>query len=596
MKAKEIAINPRKPFPIERETLVDLLRWRAVEKSQKVAYTFLLDGETEASHLTYTQLDLKARMIAFWLQEQGLSGQRALLLYPPGLEFICGFFGCLYAGVIAIPAYPPKPNRSMVRLEAILKDSQPAVILTKRSLLAKIEHQLIYKPKLMDLCWLATDNFTDDLASNWQAPDIAGDSLAFLQYTSGSTGKPKGVMVSHKNLLRNSADLDQGWDQHDDSIIVTWLPTFHDMGLIYGAIQPLYKGIPCYMMSPIHFLQRPWRWLQAISRYKGTHSGAPNFAYDLCVRKISLEQRQTLDLSSWRMALNGAEPVKAEVLYRFAEAFEPCGFNLKAFCPGYGLAEATLKVTATRTKDLPTFCKVKTEALGQNRVVEVTDDSQEGQILVGCGQTEIDTKILIVNPETCTPCLPDQIGEIWVSGSTVAQGYWQRQQETEETFHAYLADTNQGPFLRTGDLGFWKNGHLFVTGRLKDVIIIRGSNYYPQDIELKVQQSHPALRPDAGAAFGIEVKGEEKLVIVQEVERTYLRRLDLDAIAKAIYQGIKDQYELQVQAIALIKTGSIAKTSSGKIQRSQCRKQFLNQTLDLVGLVGGEKTNGPFSK
>jgi len=407
--------------------------------------------------------------------------------------------------------------------------------------------------------------------------------LAFLQYTSGSTGTPKGVMVSHGNLLFNSADIDRGCEYTSESVVVTWLPTFHDMGLIYGVIQPLYKGIPCYMMAPTSFLQQPIRWLEAISRYKATHSCAPNFAYQLCVDKVTREQLATLDLSSWCIAFNGAEPVRADVLKRFAEVLKPCGFNLRTFCPAYGLAEATLKVTATRAKDLPTFYTVQSEALRQNRVVEAQEQEPGSLTLVGCGYTEIDTKIAIVHPESLATCPPGEVGEIWVSGSTVAQGYWMRDQASEQTFGAHLANAGEEPFLRTGDLGFLLDGELFVTGRIKDMIIIRGQNHYPQDIELTVQKSHSALRPNCGAAFSVEVEGVERLVIAQEVERSYLRQLDVDEVVKAIRQAVSEQHQLQVYAVVLLKTASIPKTSSGKIQRHACRDGFLNGSLDVVG-------------
>ncbi|NEU79520.1 non-ribosomal peptide synthetase [Nostoc sp. UIC 10630] len=564
-------------------TLVDLLRKRALQQQSQVGYTFLIDGETQEVNLTYEVLDQKARSLAAKLQSMKASGERALLLYPPGLEFIVAFFGCLYAGVTAVPVYPPRHNQHMVRLQAIVKDAQASFVLTTTSVLTNIEHSLKQEPELTALHYIDTENLTNNFALSWQPLKINSDTLAFLQYTSGSTGTPKGVMVSHGNLLSNSTDLDKGWDHTSESAIVTWLPTFHDMGLIYGVIQPLYKGIPCYMMAPTSFLVRPMRWLEAISRYKATHSGAPNFAYQLCVDKVTREQLATLDLSSWRMALNGAEPVRADVLKRFAELFSSCGFNLRTFCPGYGLAEATLKVTATRAKDLPTFYTVESEALRQNRVVEAQEQEPESLTLVGCGYSEIDTKIVIVHPESLTTCPPGEVGEIWVSGTTVAQGYWMRDQATEQTFQAYLVDTGVGPFLRTGDLGFLLNGELFVTGRIKDVIIIRGQNHYPQDIELTVQKSHSALRPNCGAAFSVEVEGVERLVIAQEVERSYLRQIDVDEVVRAIRQAVSEQHQLQVYAIVLLKTASIPKTSSGKIQRLACRDGFLNGNLDVVG-------------
>jgi acyl-CoA synthetase (AMP-forming)/AMP-acid ligase II len=564
-------------------TLVELLRYRASNQPERIAYIFLRDGETEEARLTYGELDQNARAIAAHLQSLDAQGERGLLLYPPGLEFISAFFGCLYAGVVAIPAYPPRRNQNLFRLQAIIADSQARFTFTNAALFSSLENQLTKDPELAAMKWVVTDEIDHRLSEDWQEPTLEKNSLAFLQYTSGSTGTPKGVMVSHYNLLINSADLDRGWGHDQDSVMVTWLPTFHDMGLIYGVIQPLYKGFLCYMISPASFMERPLRWLQAISDKKATHSAAPNFAYDLCVRKIPPEKRASLDLSRWRMALNGAEPVRAEVLEKFAEAFQVSGFKATALCPGYGLAEATLKVTAVAYNSPPYFYRVQANALEKNQIIAATETDTNVQTLVGCGWTTIDTKIVIVDPETLKPSLPEIVGEIWVSGATIAQGYWGKPQETQETFQAYLADTGAGPFLRTGDLGFIKDGELFVTGRLKEVILIRGRNNYPQDIELTVQNSHPALRPSCGAAFTVEVKEEERLVVVQEVERTWLRKIDTDEVKRAIRKAVVQEYDLQVYAIALIRTGSLPKTSSGKIQRRSCRAKFLEGSLEIVG-------------
>jgi acyl-CoA synthetase (AMP-forming)/AMP-acid ligase II len=562
----------------EYATLVDLLVDRALHQPDRRVYTFLKDGEVEAESLTYQDLDRQARAIALKLQSSEAAGQRALLLYPPGLEFIAAFFGCLYAGVVAVPANPPRPNQSISRLQAIVEDAEATFALTTDSVLTNLQSWLVQNPDLAQLNWLVSDRISNDLIALWQKPIVNSDTLAFLQYTSGSTGTPKGVMVSHGNLLQTSLDLDLGWKHTKDSVIVTWLPTFHDLGLIYGVIQPLYKGCSCYMMSPVSFLLKPVRWLEAITRYKATHSAAPNFAYDLCVRKISSEQQKRLDLSSWQMALNGAEPVKPESLKQFANAFKPCGFELAAFCPGYGLAEATLKVTAVRRQDVPFFYQVQKDALRQNRAID-SESRENVQTLVGCGRSEIGTKIIIVNPDSLKKCQPEEIGEIWVSGSSVAQGYWRRSEETKQTFQAYLAGTSDGPWLRTGDLGFIKNDQLFVTGRLKDAIVIQGRNQYPQDIEMTVQKSHSAMRPGCGAAFTVEVKDEERLVVVQEVERSYLRKLNCNEVIEHIRQVVAAEHDLRVYATVLVKPGTIPKTSSGKIQRQACRSKFLNQTL-----------------
>jgi acyl-CoA synthetase (AMP-forming)/AMP-acid ligase II len=564
-------------------TLVELLRYRASTQPERIAYIFLRNGETEEARLTYGELDQNARAIAAHLQSLEAKGERGLLLYPPGLDFISAFFGCLYAEVVAIPAYPPRRNQNLFRLQAIIADSQARFTFTNAALFPTLENQWAKDSELAEMQWVVTDEIDHHLSANWQEPTLEKNTLAFLQYTSGSTGTPKGVMVSHHNLLINSAFIDHVWGHDQDSVMVTWLPTFHDMGLIYGVIQPLYKGFLCYMMAPANFVERPLRWLQALSDKKATHSAAPNFAYDLCVRKIPPEKRATLDLSHWRMTLNGSEPVRAEVLKKFAEAFQVSGFKATALCPGYGLAEATLVVTAVSYDSPSYFYPVQANALEKNKIVGATETDSNVQTLVGCGWTTIDTQIVIVNPETLKPCSPEIVGEIWVSGSTIAQGYWGKPQETQETFQSYLADTGAGPFLRTGDLGFIKDGELFVTGRLKEIILIRGRNNYPQDIEYTVQNSHPALRPSCGAAFTVEVKGEERLVVVQEVERTWLRKVDIDEVKRAIRKAVVQEYDLQVYAIALIRTGSLPKTSSGKIQRRGCRAKFLEGSLEILG-------------
>lgn len=566
-------------------TLVDLLRYRALHQPDKRGYTFLTHGETPSTHLTYQELDRLARAIAAELQRQNAAGERALLLYPPGLEFIAAFFGCLYAGVVAVPAYPPRPNQKMSRLQAIVENAQARFALTITSLLANIERLLTQNPLLEPITWLTTDTIVSDLASDWQEPSCDKNTLAFLQYTSGSTGDPKGVMISHGNLLYNSALINRCFEDTPESVGVSWLPPYHDMGLIGGVLQPLYVGAPMILMSPVDFLQKPLRWLQAISRYKATTSGGPNFAYDLCVSKITAKQKETLDLRSWEFAFTGAEPVRAETIERFVAAFEPCGFRRQAFYPCYGMAETTLFLSGGLKNAMPVICQVEGAALEQNQVVPARGEIGS-RTLVGCGRTWLEEKIAIINPDSLTRCPPGQVGEIWVSGPSVAQGYWNRPEATAYSFNAYLADTGKRPFMRTGDLGFVQDGELFVIGRLKDLIIIRGSNHYPQDIELTVEQSHPALRAGCGAAFSVEVKGEERLVVVQEVERRYLRNLDVEEVLGNIRQALVAQHGLQLYKAILVKTGTIPKTSSGKIQRHACRAKFLEGTLDILAEGG----------
>ncbi|HSE18131.1 MAG TPA: amino acid adenylation domain-containing protein [Pyrinomonadaceae bacterium] len=551
-------------------SLVDLLQQRAAAAPERVAYRFLGDGETGESRITYGELDRRARVIATCLQEMGARGERALLLYPAGLTFIEAFFGCLYAGVIAVPS--PLPRRNAQRLQLMVMDSGATIALTNAALLTKME-SLAAQLRL-----LATDTIDGSQAETYLEPELSPDSLAYLQYTSGSTSTPKGVMVTHGNVRHNSASIHRGFAHTPDSRALTWLPHFHDMGLIDGIIQPLYGGFPGILMSPVSFLQQPLRWLEAITRFQVTHTGGPNFAYDLCVRRVNKEQRARLDLRSWRVAYNGAEPVRFETLRRFANEFRECGFRREAFYPAYGLAEATLKVTGA---EVPVTCTVRFDALEQHRVAQTVPEQEVTRTLVGCGQAGLDTEIEIVDIETSTRCDVNTVGEIWVHGPGVAAGYWNRPEETEATFHVRLADADEGKtYLRTGDLGFVRDGELFVTGRVKDLIIIRGRNLYPHDLELAVEQCHEALRAGGGAAFSLEVEDEERLVIVQELEPR--RRGDPAALLELIRQTLADEFEVQPYAILLVKAGSVPKTSSGKIQRSECRTRFETGSLEAL--------------
>ncbi len=559
-------------------TVIELLRLRSFKQANQNAFTFLLDGETEGSSLTYQELDRLARRIATQLQAQGLAGKRALLLYPAGLDFLTAFFGCLYGGVVAVTAYPPRNKRNTPRIKAICADAQATIALTTTEKLSTVQSLMMEKTDIKSLQWLTTDNLAPEIEDNWKEPSINKDTLAFLQYTSGSTGTPKGVMISHGNLLNNAQTTYQFMEHSPESKFVTWLPMYHDMGLIGGILQPLYGGFPCIIMPPTSFLQRPYRWLQTISKYKGTTSGGPNFAYDLCVQKITPEQKATLDLSSWDVAFNGAEPVRYETLERFAEAFSECGFRREAFYPCYGMAETTLMVSGVNKATSPIVKTVQKSALESNKVVESSVD--EVYNFVGCGRVIPEQKVVIAHPETLRSCQPDEIGEIWVSGSSVGQGYWNRESDTRETFGAYLSDTGEGPFLRTGDLGFLQNKELFVTGRAKDLIIIRGRNLYPQDIELTSERSHSCLRSGASAAFTVLVNNEEKLVVVQELE--FRAKPDKTEVIGAIRQAISEEHQVQVYAVVLIKPGSIPKTSSGKIQRRATRAQFEKDELNVV--------------
>ncbi|HZM82448.1 MAG TPA: MupA/Atu3671 family FMN-dependent luciferase-like monooxygenase [Candidatus Limnocylindrales bacterium] len=547
-------------------SLVDLLRGRTGETTRETmrspAYSFLTaDG---LACWSYSDLDRRARAIAAVLGQRCDAGDRALLLMPPGLDYVAAFFGCLYAGVIAVPAYPPatgKAARGLPRIEAICADARPTVALTVSAMLAQGEQISATSPVLAKLTWIACDDLAAGTEDGWREHGPSPDDLAFLQYTSGSTATPKGVMVSHGNLMRNGADIQRFFHLTPDSKAVIWLPPYHDMGLIGGILQPLYTGYPVILMAPNDFIQRPFTWLRAVSEHGATVSGGPSFAYDLCVRRITPEQVAQLDLGSWTVAFNGAEPVRADVLDRFTATFAPAGFARRSFFPCYGLAEGTLIVSGGRPLDEP--------------IVRPADTATPGALpLVGCGQASPDQRLLIVDPHTHEVRPGGQEGEVWVGGPSVAQGYWGREEETEQTFRARLAGSGDGPFLRTGDLGLIEGDQLYITGRIKDLLILRGVNHYPQDLEHTAAEAHQALSPNGGAAFTVPLDGEERLVIAHEVSP---RQTDdeLHEVIEAIRAAIGERHELSPHAVVLLRTGGLARTSSGKVQRQAVRRAYL---------------------
>ena len=586
-------------------TLVELLRWRALRQPEQRTHTYLIDGDVEGDHLTHAALDRQARSIAALLQNNHAVGERALLLYPAGLEFIAAFYGCLYAGVIAIPLPAPnlaQPQRTVPRLRAVISDAQPSVVLTTSGIFANTEGLFAQAPEMRKLRWVATDEVAGGLAQAWRDPDVTSDTLALLQYTSGSTAEPKGVEISHANLLHNSAYISRLFAFNTNGVTVCWLPAFHDMGLTNGVIQPVYHGRPCYLMPAVAFLMQPIRWLRAISRYKATISGGPNFAYELCSRRITEEQRDTLDLGSWDVAYNGAEPVRADTMRRFAATFAACGFRPGALHPCYGLAEATLLVSGGSLRQ-DMFRTIQVAAFEQNRIEEAGGQQQGVRTLVSSGHALDDTRIVIAHLDLMTSCAPDEVGEIWVSGPSMTHGYWNRPEETERACRAYLRDTGEGPFLRTGDMGFLQDGELFVTGRLKDLIIVSGRKLYPQDIELTVEQSHPALRPACCAAFAVDGTGEEQLIIAAEVDPRYQPAidtpsdgavrmrpngrlpLDVEAVARTIRRAVAEAHDARVHTVVLLRAGRIPMTTSGKVQRHACKAGFLQGTLESVGVT-----------
>lgn len=564
-------------------SFVDLLRDRAGSHPERLAFSFLQDGEVETDRWTFEDLDRRARAIAASLIDRGLSKKRALLLYNPSLEFVASFFGCLYANVVAVPAYPPRSSQLVNRLNLIIEDAQASIALTTASLKESISKYLSGGQCRRIDC-LATDDVDLGWSDQWSHGDIDSGDLAFLQYTSGSTGSPKGVMVSHGNLISNSHFINECFGVKGGTTAVSWLPPYHDMGLVGGILQPLFIGASMILMPPVAFLQRPFRWLSAISRFKAGASGGPNFAYDLCSKQIKPEQIEQLNLEHWSLAFSGAEPVRAHTLQKFTDTFSGCGFRKEAFLPCYGLAENTLIVTGGHQSSRPVIREFDTAELANNVAKAVSaSTSSQGSLLVGSGSPVGDQEVLVVDPERARPLEEGLIGEVWVSGTSVAKGYWQKDDLTTSTFHGSI-EGKPGTYLRTGDLGFFHDGELFITGRRKDLIIVRGQNHYPQDIEATAQASDPSLRIGCGAAFSVE-RGDqgEQLVIVQEVERSVLRRLDAPALTSAIREAVVSAHNLVPSAILLLKTGSIPKTSSGKIQRYACRQGYLDQTLHVVG-------------
>ncbi len=578
-------------FDSDFASLVDLLRRRRQRTPDQLAYQYLVDGQSEGVCLTYRQLDDQAQAVATRLREAGRRGDRALLLYPPGHEFLLAFFGCLRAGVIAVPLPPPdavRIKRALPRLQSVIRDAKASLVLTTSAIEKLLRNYFDELHDFHNLTWIDTESIGPDqlekpeTGNTWEP---SADEIAFLQYTSGSTSTPKGVMVSHSNVLHQCRVLKAAAAYDDQSVTCTWMPYHHDYGLIEGLIQPLFVGAPCYVLSPLAFIKRPHRWLEAISKYRVTHSQAPNFAYDLCVKKVTAEQRSKLDLNCWRVAAIGAEPIRPPTLKAFYEAFNECGLRWQALTPAYGLAEATLVVSHAPPGEGPTLFNAEIQAYARGMLIEgklIEGSDSRNWSVVSCGLVLSDMQVEIVNPQTRLRCGEGEVGEIWVSGPSVAQGYWNRPEETEHSFHARLADTDEGPFLRTGDLGCLRDSQLYVTGREKDLIIIRGLNHYPQDIEQTVEACHPAIRVGNGAAFSIEAGGEEELVIVYEIQGKQLRDLDSEAVLSAIREAVFNEHDLQAHAIALWKPGGVPKTTSGKIQRRMVKAAFLSDDLDAV--------------
>ncbi|MFF4040068.1 fatty acyl-AMP ligase [Streptomyces sp. NPDC001816] len=571
-------------------SLVDLVTAHASNHPERTAYRHLVTGDCdgEIQELTYGRLATRSRAIAARLQERGLAGSRAMLLYPPGLEFICAYLGCLSAGVVAVPGVPPQGrsqnHRALTRMKRLMADADAKVILGDRDVITALDGMAAHLPELDDIARLATEDIPDDAAAAWREPELTADSVAFLQYTSGSTSAPRGVVVTHGNLMDNERVITERMGHtpdvlaaHDHELFVSWLPVYHDMGLIGPVLNTVYLGATATLFSPLHFLQQPSRWLTAVSRYRPHTSGGPNFGYELCLKHAGPDLLDGLDLSSWKVAFNGAEPVRAATLRRFADTFGPSGFRSEALYPCYGLAEATLMVTGTAVDTPPTLLAAADGA---------PNAGEADAAAVGCGRPGPGMSVAIVHPERQEELPEGEIGEIWVGGASVAKGYWRNALATRETFRAQLPG-HEGRFLRTGDLGFQRDGELFVTGRLKDLIVIDGRNHYPQDLELTAELSHPALRPGCTAAFSVDTAAVgEQPVLVAEIAPDDAG--ESEKITDLIRSTVGEAHGLSLRDIVLVQPGTIPKTSSGKIQRRATRTAYLDGTLSVVTAPAAE--------
>lgn len=577
-------LHPYKP-PLT--TLVDQLEYWAETKSDQVAFGFLADGENVSVEWTFEHLANRAKSVAAELENRKLLGQRILLLYPPGLEFIEAFFGCQYAGAIPVPAFPPRKSRNGGRIDLIAEDADAKLVLTNRDTISRMESMLDETRSLKEIPILASEEIPDHLSEEFRRVDIQPHQIGLLQYTSGSTGSPKGVILTHGNLMENCKMITYAFQIFQRGSGISWLPTYHDMGLVGGILNPLFIGRSSHLLPPLSFLSKPIRWLKAISEFNGTISGGPNFAYQLCVDKISEADLEDLDLSSWEVAFNGAEPVRAATIEAFSQKFGPVGFKPHGHYPCYGMAETTLLVTGGNKADLPVIRSFDREQLIAYRAVPA--DGPTSRQLVGCGHIQPNENVVIVNPNTKELLADNEIGEIWINGTSVGQGYWEKPDETEANFAATYNGSDE-KFLRTGDLGFLSEGQLFVTGRLKDMIIVRGVNRYPQDIEATAEHSSDKIQNSGTAAFAIDIDGVEKLVIVSEIARS--RQKDWKPVIEAIRKNVTAEHDLPPDAVIIVRTGSIQKTSSGKIQRHACKAAFLDGQLKVVDQWIGWEGNG----
>jgi acyl-CoA synthetase (AMP-forming)/AMP-acid ligase II len=570
--------TPRPSFT----SLVDLLHHRASEQPNERAYVFLSDKGEEEAVLSFGELDRRASMVAARLAKRGQAGDRALLLFGPGLDFIIAYFGCLLAGVIPVPMMLPRRNSSLDSSASIFRDCSPRFAITNAHL-TNARPDVVERFNGGQTQWLIVDE-SDEQSIEPERPFavLSREDIAFLQYTSGSTSDPKGVVVTHGNLIENLEMIRLTLGNTSRSTYASWVPLYHDMGLILNVLQSLYVGALCVLLAPVTFIQRPLTWLRAIQDYRAEVAGAPNFAFDLCVQRFRAEQMRGLDLSCWKLAFNAAEPIRADTIERFAATFDKYGFEPRAMYPLYGMAEATLLISSGRRGAGPVIRSVGLDAFRQHQIAAPTS-TDDAHRVVSCGQNIIGQRIAIVDPLTRQRLAADRIGEVWVGGPHVCKGYWRNPDATRSTFQARIEGEDES-WLRTGDAGFMDPaGELFITGRIKDMIIVRGINYYPQDIENTVYNSHPSLRRHCGAAFSVLTENnEEKVVLVQEVERTHRRGLAIEEITACIREAVANEHEIALDAIVLIRPGAIPKTTSGKIQRNLARLMWLQNSFQPI--------------
>jgi acyl-CoA synthetase (AMP-forming)/AMP-acid ligase II len=571
-------------------SLVDAVRLRALQSPKQITCTFLNRNSEET--ITYGDLDQHARAIAAMIQaEGGQPGDRILLLFSPGLPLIQAFLGCLYAGCVAVPIYPPAQGKLLEKAHRIITNSQPKLVFMSSDHLSKFaDPDQKTRPHFAQIPSFAIESIKLENSHHWNPVKTNAEDLAFLQYTSGSTMHPKGVMIGHHNLLDNLNKIYNVYEMSDESIMFSWLPPHHDMGLIGSILTPIYGGFPVIMMSPFSFLQNPVSWLKNITQYKATISGSPNFAYDYCVKRIKEEKKQGLDLSSWQIAFNGAEPIRRETLEQFYQAFKDYGFRKEVFYPCYGLAEATLLVSG----GIPGIqCRTVTLAKDQyqdHRVHFAQEKSPDSHNLVSCGRMIQHVKI--VDADTHILCDNDQIGEIWVRSESVSKGYWQQDKETKHAFYGAIKDDESKQFyLRTGDLGFIHEEELYVTGRIKDLIILYGKNHYPQDIEYSVL--HSPVHPQLGkcAAFVIQIDHRYKLTLMCEVKDRFMDKKTQDELFNSIFELVYQSHQLEIHTIVLIPLKAMPHTTSGKIRRNFCRSHLLDNTLPVVAIWQLENKN-----